>query len=415
MSMFGASTIEDPITLVLEAASATASTIGFALKDATQNLPPAGVLQVGSEKILYRGVSLDGLQIVDCQRGYADFDALARTHEKTIQLEEKKAELLRRIRAGEVKDLKQLYDEAAKFEVQTGQALGKALVDLASVFVFSTERTNALAEAKENARLVAEGYTITVGDLKEALKIFAATRGYSKTMINVNEAVNFFGPDTPVSKITTEEVDHYVLFLEGPERRNSDATINRKLSALSVMLTLAHKRKKLTTLPEFTRKKEREGRIRFLTADEERKLIGWITHIGKTDHTEACIVLIDTGFRCSELWGLSAHNVNLTNRTLTLWKTKADKPRTVPMTKRVFDIIERRCDTYPTGQLFPGSSNEWMSNVWKRVRVLMGMVAPQRAQSWTATKPSTSLLPTSRPIATLRLPFGYRLTTLCSA
>jgi Site-specific recombinase XerD len=125
-------------------------------------------------------------------------------------------------------------------------------------------------------------------------------------------------------------------------------------------------------LPKMSRRKEFEGRIRFYTAEDEKEILGWFTHIGKQDHYEAVIVLVDTGFRPRELWGCRAENVNRLNQTITLWKTKTGKPRTIPMTDRVRDIILRRCAEYPQGQLFPGSSNAWMRHAWDRVRALMG-------------------------------------------
>ena len=232
---------------------------------------------------------------------------------------------------------------------------------------------NTLTHEHKDKQAAAETWTMQEALDRAASVKWKGVKSYATAIRNATEAVNYFGAQTPISTITTEDVDKYVMFLEGSERRNSDATVNRKLSALSVMLDLAHKRKKIKTMPEFTRRKESEGRIRFLTHEEEKQLIGWFIHLGKPDQAEACTVLLDTGFRCSELWGLAAHGVNLTNRTLTIWTTKTDKPRTIPMTKRVYEIIARRCGEHQNSPLFNGSSNDWLSHHWKRVRELMGL------------------------------------------
>ena len=58
------------------------------------------------------------------------------------------------------------------------------------------------------------------------------------------------------------------------ERGNSNATINRKMAALSKLLRKAHKMGDIHSLPEFRRQKERAGRIRFLERDEETSLRG---------------------------------------------------------------------------------------------------------------------------------------------
>jgi hypothetical protein len=58
------------------------------------------------------------------------------------------------------------------------------------------------------------------------------------------------------------------------ERGNSNATINRKMAALSKLLRKAYKMGDIHSLPEFRRQKERAGRIRFLEPEEEDRLFG---------------------------------------------------------------------------------------------------------------------------------------------
>lgn len=60
------------------------------------------------------------------------------------------------------------------------------------------------------------------------------------------------------------------------QRGNSNATINRKMAALSKLLRKAYKMGDIHSLPEFRRQKERAGRIRFLERDEEARLFAAI-------------------------------------------------------------------------------------------------------------------------------------------
>ena len=60
------------------------------------------------------------------------------------------------------------------------------------------------------------------------------------------------------------------------ERGNSNATINRKMAALSKLLRKACKMGDIYNLPEFRRQKEKSGRIRFLEWDEEERLFAEI-------------------------------------------------------------------------------------------------------------------------------------------
>ncbi len=84
-------------------------------------------------------------------------------------------------------------------------------------------------------------------------------------------------------------------------------------------------------------------------------------------------VLIDTGMRPSEVYSLTSRDVDLKAKTLTTWENKTDHPRTVFMTKRVADIVQKRVGevTAPGDKLFP-YDNHWMRYVWDRARGHLG-------------------------------------------
>ena len=67
---------------------------------------------------------------------------------------------------------------------------------------------------------------------------------------------------TEFSAFTDEMMDRLVSGLR--KRGNSNATINRKMAALSKLLRKAYKLGDIQSLPEFKRLKEKAGRIRFL-------------------------------------------------------------------------------------------------------------------------------------------------------
>lgn len=66
------------------------------------------------------------------------------------------------------------------------------------------------------------------------------------------------------------------------ERGNSNATINRKMAALSKLLRKAYKMGKIYSLPEFIRQKERAGRIRFLEHEEKNGCLPPSRHAART-------------------------------------------------------------------------------------------------------------------------------------
>lgn len=216
------------------------------------------------------------------------------------------------------------------------------------------------------------GWTIKQAYEKTNYHLWRGKASEKTNKINSYAAIDFFGENKLIRTICQEDIDDYIEHLE-EEEGNSDATINRKMSALGVIFRFCKGRNQVTTPPELPRREEMEGRIRFFTQEEEKQILKWFAHFDKPDHREAVIVLIDTGFRTGELWGLTAAHVNLANNTLTLWKTKNKKPRTVPMTGRVRQIIIHRMHLYPEGKLFPGSSKTWMRAPWAHVRRAMKM------------------------------------------
>jgi integrase len=120
------------------------------------------------------------------------------------------------------------------------------------------------------------------------------------------------------------------------KRSNSNATINRKMAALSKLLRKAFKMGDVYSLPEFKRQKERAGRIRFLEQDEEDRLFDAI-YAKDTQYHALCIFLIDTGARLGEGIGLKWNDIY--EGRATFWITKSGRSRTVPLTDRAAEAV----------------------------------------------------------------------------
>src|SRR5690606_27136214 len=110
------------------------------------------------------------------------------------------------------------------------------------------------------------------------------------------------------------------------ERGNSNATINRKMAALSKLLRKAHKMGDIYSLPEFVRQKERVGRIRFLEYEEEKRLFAAIKSRCE-DSFRLAVFLVDSGCRLGEAIGLTWND--LQDHRVTFWLTKSNRSRTV--------------------------------------------------------------------------------------
>lgn len=136
------------------------------------------------------------------------------------------------------------------------------------------------------------------------------------------------------STFDQETVDSLIIALR--QRGNSNATINRKMAALSKLLRKATKMGNIHSLPEFRRQKEGAGRIRFLDFEEEDRLFSAI-RVRSEDAYRLCIFLVDTGCRLGEAIGLIWNDIQ--EHRVTFWITKSGRSRTVPLTERAMQAI----------------------------------------------------------------------------
>jgi integrase len=112
--------------------------------------------------------------------------------------------------------------------------------------------------------------------------------------------------DTRLSNIPGEYVDTAIAKLRAAGK--APGTINRYLSALHKVLDWGAKpsRRYVPVMPEFQWQDEDEGRIRWLTPDEERRLIATLQALGYAEIADLCIAAIDTGCRRGELLAATA-------------------------------------------------------------------------------------------------------------
>jgi integrase len=140
--------------------------------------------------------------------------------------------------------------------------------------------------------------------------------------------------DQEFSVFSTDMLDHLIASLRA--RENSNATINRKMAALSKLLRKAYKMGEIHSLPDFKRQKEKSGRIRFLEHDEEQRLFSAIRARSEL-YYRFCIFLVDTGARFGE--GIALRWNDLQDGRATFWITKSGRGRSVPLTRRAIEAI----------------------------------------------------------------------------
>lgn len=148
--------------------------------------------------------------------------------------------------------------------------------------------------------------------------------------------------DLPLSDINEEIVYEYISKLEDTGIKPS--TVNRYLASLKTVL-----RFKKQAFDYIRLGKESKGRIRVIDKKEEQKLLAIVRGVQLNmrnrfypETADLIEILLDTGMRLSEAINLKYEDVNVTTNLISIWINKGERPRSVPMTKRVQAILENR-------------------------------------------------------------------------
>lgn len=172
------------------------------------------------------------------------------------------------------------------------------------------------------------------------------------------------------SSFDQDRLDYLIVTLR--QRGNSNATINRKMAALSKLLRKATKMGNIHNLPEFRRQKEGAGRIRFLEPDEEDRLFSSIRQRSE-DAYRLSIFLVDTGCRLGEALGLIWNDVQ--GSRVSFWLTKSGRSRTVPLTQRAAAAVRYQpnpCQRRPKGP-FCSLTQPQFRAIWNEAKAEIGL------------------------------------------
>ena len=136
-------------------------------------------------------------------------------------------------------------------------------------------------------------------------------------------------------------------FAEERLEKVKDATVQKDLATLKAILNKAHREGRLIAVPPFPRMKSLKGRCRWLTVDEELRLLAVAA-----PHLRPLIAFaIDTGRRRSELLGLDWRNVDLKRGRITFTRTKNGEDRTIRLTERARRVL-LELGPKPSGPVF---------------------------------------------------------------
>lgn len=152
------------------------------------------------------------------------------------------------------------------------------------------------------------------------------------------------------------------------------ATVNRYMSALRVIVNSAvYEWEVMSRVPKIPRFVEEEGRIRYLSDQEEEQLLAYLRGRGEHIYADFFACLLDTGFRFSELNDVYFDDIKFSQRQIHCWRNKGNNPRTVPMTSRVYNILKRRREQTDSDK--PFGLNYWATHrAFNRAKKAMGLV-----------------------------------------
>jgi len=140
-------------------------------------------------------------------------------------------------------------------------------------------------------------------------------------------------PDEITRKSLLCLVDFYL------QKGNSNATVNRKIAAITKILGTAFDEELINQKPTIRLLAETNARTRFITLSEEEALLYWLRELGYVDECHLTIFLLDTGCRVGEALKLRPEHVIRQRKCVLFKDTKNGMTRMIPLTDRALDSV----------------------------------------------------------------------------
>lgn len=213
---------------------------------------------------------------------------------------------------------------------------------------------------------------MTIGELQRLTHrtYWAGGKSDKTMMITSMSSVDYFGPSKKVQDITSEDTLKFADYLKAGG--NSGGTINRKMAALSKMLTMAKDMKVISDKPKIWRQRESDGRMRYYTPAEEAAFLNAFNFLGGYDERDLFTFLIDTGARLSEAERIRW--ADITDEAI-FRETKNGSTRKVPLTSRVCKMLAERRQRLVdwSGPFSEMRRHGRLRGMWERARKMVGL------------------------------------------
>tara|TARA_R100001082_G_scaffold51427_1_gene27999 strand:+ start:650 stop:1510 length:861 start_codon:yes stop_codon:yes gene_type:complete len=203
---------------------------------------------------------------------------------------------------------------------------------------------------------------------------WGGTKAENSQLQYTKAVMDIFSPSKLIRDININDVDYLVKTFKG--LGNSNATINRKLTSLSVMLNHALERGYIDKKPLIKKLPENNSVVVWFTEEEQNAINNAFIDNGKPHIAKLVTFLCNTGMRVGE--ALQLKWSECVDHKIMVLKTKNNKPRLIPQSKKVIKILE----SIPKNQKGPfyGITYGETRHAWDKMRKQLGK---QHTEGWT--------------------------------
>ena len=185
------------------------------------------------------------------------------------------------------------------------------------------------------------------------------------------QVLAYLGPNTPLAEVGPDQVEamreHFI------QQGNRPSTINAKVSCLKVMRTDAQFHGKVEALKPMPKAlKILTHKDKTFSPADVNLLCAYMRQACKHQAADLFVFLVDTGCRFSEAQKLKASDVDLTGRTVCFSKTKANRPRSIPLTVRAVEALEPNMPPTRNGVIWTLTYRQ-MQRIYDESRVAVGL------------------------------------------
>jgi integrase len=215
-------------------------------------------------------------------------------------------------------------------------------------------------------------------DTLQAFKEYSASKKKIVSHYVVNlwamRAAEFFCHVPHLHLLQSRDIERFKVDME--QKSYSNQTIKHALNQVGGTIKYAKRMGYQVPEVELPSIKLSKGRLRYLTVEEEQRLLAAVDPKREVkglapyddripriktqmqDVHDFIILLLDTGARHGEICTLEWSQINLDQRSIALWRSKVKNESILFMTDRVFDVLSRRHANRNSPFVFTNSEGE---------------------------------------------------------